>query len=91
MWERWKNFGRNIRTNSYTIDVLYKRAKEGKNKTGLNSNFISWRTFRKIFKKIINSNDVIVNLGAGVALDYTKKINYLNEELYEICKKIKPL
>ena len=62
----------------------------GKTKdTGLMFNYdpISAETYRRIFNKLIHPRDVVVNVGAGFAIDPTDGFNHLNKEVLEACTK----
>ena len=48
---------------------------------------ISAETYRRIFDKLIRQGDLIVNVGAGFAVDPTNRLNSLNREVFEACAK----
>ncbi|OGZ00036.1 MAG: hypothetical protein A3B13_02800 [Candidatus Liptonbacteria bacterium RIFCSPLOWO2_01_FULL_45_15] len=48
---------------------------------------ISAETYRRVFDKLIRQGDLIVNIGAGFAVDPTNRLNSLNREVFEACAK----
>ncbi|OGE29754.1 MAG: hypothetical protein A3G09_00595 [Candidatus Moranbacteria bacterium RIFCSPLOWO2_12_FULL_48_12] len=57
--------------------------------TGLTFNYdpISAETYRRIFNKLIHPGDIVVNVGAGFAIDPTDGFNHLNREILDACTK----
>ncbi len=46
---------------------------------------VSEKTYNRIFNELIKPNDIIINVGAGYAVDFTKQVNHLNGQLQNVC------
>ncbi len=75
------------------LEKLHHRETHSGNPTGtsINHDYVGIETYRRLFSKLIQPGDTILNIGAGLAVDLTGGLNHLNEEIRSECLKKKAM